>query len=70
MVKVSEELLALRSESSRTSAQQLEKGSLLKAQADAALAQEFDAKTTLLQSQLDYVQAQDELTQAIGRTPE
>src|SRR6202167_4524493 len=70
MVKVSEELLALRSESSRTSEQQLEKGSLLKAQADAALAQEFDAKTTLLQSQLDYVQAQDELTQAIGRTPE
>ena len=70
MVKVSEELLSLRSESSRTSGQQLEKGSLLKAQADAALAQEFDAKTTLLQSQLDYIQAQDELTQAIGRTPE
>lgn len=70
MVKVSEELLALRSESSRTSAQQLEKGSLLKAQADSALAQEFEAKTTLLQSQLDYVQAQDELTQAIGRTPQ
>jgi outer membrane protein TolC len=70
MVKVSEELLSLRSESSRTSTQQLEKGSLLKAQADAALAQEFDAKTTLLQSQLDYIQAQDELTQAIGRTPE
>jgi outer membrane protein TolC len=70
MVKVSEELLALRTESSRTSAQQLENGSALKAQADAAVAQEFDAKTTLLQSQLDYSQAQDELTQAIGRTPE
>ena len=70
MVKVSEELLALRSESSRTSAQQLDRGSLLKAQAESALAQEFEAKTTLLQSQLDYVQAQDELIQAIGRTPE
>ena len=70
MVNVSQELLALRVESSRTSAQQLELGAALKSQADAALAQEFDAKTMLLQSQLDYIQAQDEMTQAIGRTPE
>jgi outer membrane protein TolC len=70
MVKVSEELLALRTESSRTSAEQVAKGALVQAQADAALAQEFDAKTLLLQSQLDYVQANDEMAQALGRTPE
>jgi hypothetical protein len=37
---------------------------------DAAVAQELDAKTLLLQSQLDYIQARDELTQAMGRTAE
>jgi outer membrane protein TolC len=70
MVKVSEELLALRAESSRVSAQQLEKGSALKSQADNALAQEFDARTLLLQSQLDYIQSRDEITLAMGLTPE
>ena len=70
MVKVSEELLALREESRRVSAQQLERGVALKSQADSAAAQELDAKTSLLQSQLDYIQAQDEMTHAIGRTPE
>src|SRR5262249_44734610 len=70
MVKVSEELLALREESSRVSAQQLERGVALKSQADSATAQELDARTSLLQSQLDYIQAQDEMTHAIGRTPE
>ena len=70
MVKVSEELVALRVESSRESAQQLERGVVLKSQADSAAAQELDAKTSLLQSQLDYIQAQDEMTHAIGRTPE
>jgi outer membrane protein TolC len=70
MVKVSEELLALREESSRVSAQQLERGVALKSQADSAAAQELDARTSLLQSQLDYILAQDEVTHAIGRTPE
>lgn len=70
MVKVSEELLALREESSRVSAQQLERGVALKSQADSAAAQELDARTSLLQSQLDSIQAQDEMTHAIGRTPE
>jgi outer membrane protein TolC len=69
MVNVSEELLALRTESSRVSAQQLQQGTVLASQADAAVAQEFDAKTVLLQSQLDYTQARDELTQATGLTP-
>ena len=70
MVKVSEEILALRTESSRVMAQELQRGAALRSQADTAVAQEFDAKTLLLQSQLDYVQAGDEMTQAIGKTPE
>ena len=70
MMKVSEELLSLRVESRRTSAQELEQGSALKAQTDAAAAQELDARTMLLQSQLDYIQAHDEMTQAMGLTPE
>jgi outer membrane protein TolC len=69
MVQVSEELVALREESRRVSAQQLERGVALKSQADSAAAQELDARTSLLQSQLDYIQAQDEVTHAIGRTP-
>jgi outer membrane protein TolC len=69
MVEVSQQILALRTESSRVSAQQLERGEALQSQADAAIAQEFDAKTRLLQSQLDYVQAGDEMIQAIGLTP-
>ena len=70
MVKVSEELLALRAESSRVSAQQLARGAALRSQANAAVAQELDAKTLLLQSQLDYIQARDELIEAMGQTPE
>jgi len=70
MLGVSQELLDLRTESSRVSAQQLEKGAALQSQADAAAAQELDARTQLLQSQLDYLQASDEMTQAMGLTPE
>jgi outer membrane protein TolC len=70
MVQVSEELHALRAESSRVYAQQLEKGAALQSQALNAVAQEFDAKTVLLQSQLDYIQSRDEVTQAMGLTPE
>jgi len=69
MVEVSQEILALRTESSRVSAQQLERGEALQSQADAAIAQEFEAKTLLLRSQLEYAQARDEMLQAIGRTP-
>jgi len=69
MVDVSQQILALRTESSRVSAQQLERGEALPSQADAAIAQEFDAKTLLLRSQLEYVQASDEMIQAIGLTP-
>jgi outer membrane protein TolC len=70
MVNVSQELFALRAESSRVFAQQLENGAALRSQADNAVAQEFDARTLLLQSQLDYVQARDEVVQAMGLTPQ
>ncbi len=69
MMKVSEELLALRSESNRVVQQQFQKGSALQSQTDSTAAQEFDAKTTLLQSQLDFIQARDEVVQAMGLTP-
>ena len=68
MVAVSQELLATRQEARRVSAQQLERGAYLRSQADAATAEEFEAQTMLLQSQLEYAQAQDELTNAIGQT--
>jgi outer membrane protein TolC len=70
MVKVSQELLSLREESSRVTAQQLARGNALGSQADSAAAQALQARTQLLQSQLDLVQARDELTRAIGRIPE
>ena len=68
MIAVSKELLATRQEARRVSAQQFERGAYLRSQAAVAAAQEFEAQTLLLQSQLDYAQAQDELTQAIGQT--
>jgi outer membrane protein TolC len=68
MVAVSHELLATRQEARRVSAQQLQQGTYLRSQADAAAAQELEAQTVLLQSQLEYAQAQDELTNAIGQT--
>jgi outer membrane protein TolC len=70
MLNVSEEVLALRTESNRVLQQQLVHGAALKSQAAMASAQEYDAKAVLLQSQLDYRQAHDELIHAIGRTPE
>ncbi len=70
MRKVSEELLALRTESSRVLHQRLVRGEALSSQADLGTAQELDAQTLLLQSQLDYTQANDEIVHAVGRTPE
>ena len=52
MLSVSQELLATRTESSRVLQQELAHGAALSSQADLAVAQEFDAKTALLQSQL------------------
>lgn len=70
MMKVSDELLTLRTESHRVSVQQLQKGAALRSQTDAAAAHELEAKTLLLQSQLEYIQANDELTEALGQTPQ
>jgi outer membrane protein TolC len=70
MMEVSEQLLALRTESHRVSVQQLQEGSALRSQADLAAAHELEAKTLLLQSQLEYFQANDEMTEAMGQTPE
>ena len=68
MVAVSQELLAARKEAQRVSAQGLARGTYLASQADAATAQEFQAESLLLQSQLDYAQANDELNDVIGQT--
>jgi outer membrane protein TolC len=70
MLKVSEEVLALRSESNRVLQQELVQGAALKSQAAMATAQEYDARALLLQSQLDYSQAHDEFIHAMGLTPE
>jgi len=70
MMKVSEQLLTLRTESHRVSAQQLQAGSALRSQVAAAAAHELEAKTLFLQSQLEYTQANDEMTEAMGQTPE
>jgi outer membrane protein TolC len=70
MVDVSEQVVALRDESSRVTAQKLLRGEALQSQADAAAAQDLDAKTLLLQSQLGYLQAHDELLQAMGIAPQ
>jgi len=60
MLKVSEEVVALRSESNRV----LQQGAAIKSQAAMATAQEYDAKA-LLPSQLDYSQAHDEFIHAM-----
>jgi len=69
MLKVSEEVVALRDESNRVMQQRLLQGAALNSQAANATAQQYDAKALLLQSQLDFLQANDELLNAIGRRP-
>jgi outer membrane protein TolC len=69
MVAVSEELLALRGESRRVAAELLVRGGALGSQAKESAALELDAQAALLQSQIDCVQAADEMDAAIGRRP-
>jgi outer membrane protein TolC len=69
MMKVSEELLALRTEVHRVAVQQLQEGTAVPSQVNGAAAQELYAKTALLQSQLDYFEAEDEMLEAEGLTP-
>jgi len=66
MVDVSQQVLALRTESRRVTAEQLSKGAALPSQADAGVAQELEAQALFLAAQLDYVQAHDELNEAMG----
>jgi outer membrane protein TolC len=70
MLKVSEEIVALRSESNRVRQQEVLQGAALKSQAAMSTAQEYEAKALWLQSQLDYSQAHDEFIHAMGQTPE
>jgi outer membrane protein TolC len=70
MLKVSEEVVALRTESNRVTQQKLLQGAALNSQAANATAQQYDAKALLLQSQLDFLQANGELLNAIGRIPD
>jgi outer membrane protein TolC len=70
MLKVSEEVLALRTEANRVRQQELIRGAALNSQADLATAQKYDAETLLLQTQLGYLQAHDELLNAMGSTPQ
>ena len=67
MITVSEELLALRRESERLAAALLVNGGALGSQAKESTALELGARAALLQSQLDFVQAADEMEAAIGR---
>jgi outer membrane protein TolC len=69
MLKVSEELVSLRTEVHRVAVQQLHEGAAMPSQVDAAAAQELYAKTALLQSQLEYLEAQDEMSEAEGVAP-
>ena len=69
MIAVSAELLALRGESRRVATELLAHGGALGSQAKESGALELDAQAALLQSQLDYVQAADEMDAAIGRGP-
>lgn len=69
MLKVSEELLTLRTEVHRVAVQQLQEGTAVPSQVNGAAAQELYAKTALLQSQLDFLEAEDEMLEAEGMTP-
>jgi outer membrane protein TolC len=70
MLNVSEEIVALRSESNRVRQQEVLQGAALKSQAAMSTAQEYEAKALWLQSQLDYSQAHDEFIHAMGQTRE
>jgi outer membrane protein TolC len=67
MIAVAEELLTLRRESHRNVAEQMARGAALRSQMGESSFRELEARTVLLQSQLDYLQATDEMSNAIGR---
>jgi hypothetical protein len=63
-------LLALRMESNRVLHEELSRGGALSSQATMGTALELDARTLLLQPQLDYILANNEIIHALDRTPE
>jgi outer membrane protein TolC len=69
MLKVAEELVALRTEVHRVATRQLQEGTAVPSQVDGAAAQELYARTSLLQAQLEYFEAEDEMLEAEGVTP-
>jgi outer membrane protein len=69
MIAVSEQLLALRGESRRVTTELVSHGGALNSQAKESVTQELEARAALLQAQLDYVQAADEMDTAIGQRP-
>jgi outer membrane protein TolC len=69
MIAVSAELVSLRAESRRMSAEQVVHGSALRSQSLTSVAQELEAEAGMLQSQLDYLQAAAEMDEAIGQAP-
>jgi outer membrane protein TolC len=69
MVAVSQELLGLRGESRRVVVDLLANGGALGSQAKESTAMEREAEAALLQSQLEYLQATDEMDAAIGGRP-
>jgi hypothetical protein len=68
MLKVSEEVLSLRTESNRVRQQELIRGAAMNSQADNATSREYDTKALLLQSRFDFFAAHDEVVHAIGGT--
>jgi outer membrane protein TolC len=70
MVSVSQELVTLRVESHRVTAEQLTQGAVLRSAARVSVAQELEARALLLQSRLDFIQAVAEVDEAVGRTPQ
>jgi outer membrane protein TolC len=69
MLQVSEELLTLRTEVHRVVMQQQHEGTALASQVNGAAAEELFAKTAMLESQLEYFEAEDEMQEAEGLTP-
>jgi hypothetical protein len=60
----------LRDEARRVAANLLAQGGALGSQAKESAALELEARAALLQSQLDYVQAANEMDAAVGRRPQ
>jgi outer membrane protein TolC len=70
MVRVSEELVTLRKEAQRVVQQQSRQGAALPSQMELAQARALESEAALLQSQLAYIEAGNEMTVAIGETPQ